>query len=450
MKRQVLLSILLAIVAMGYSQTGFEIHFGDTQWDWGRSAKQTLDGGYVVTGTSGYQLMLAKITASGAVEWVQKHGSAYGEEGLEVIETNEGEFVMLSNTEWRDWGDPYTDIFLVKTTISGDFVWARNYGGPYNDRAESFCKTRDGGYAILGFIATSENSGELHIVKTDGEGVVEWIKLLETGDNDYGRYIQQAVDGGYILLVQRQYDYFLIKTDSAGGIIWTKPYDISANQVIQSNDTCFMIVGAQNSDLCIIKTDFDGNILWTKTIYRPDMDYGRSINQTSDGGYIIAGSCDLPHSGSPYRNVYLVKTNSDGDTLWTRSFGGEYMDFGESVQETRDQGFIVAGTTVNFGASGFDVYVIKTDSQGLITGIEERITESGSTLVYPNPTKDRITIESETGFEKVEIYNIFGTKVLTTVNNIIDLSSLTNGAYVIKIIGIKGIPITIKRIVKQK
>ncbi len=448
MKKQFFLSILMAVVAIGYSQSGFEIHFGDTQWDWGRAVKQTPDDGYVVTGISGSQLMLARITEGGTVEWVQKYGSAYGEEGLEVIETNEGEFVMLSNTEWREWGDPYTDIFLVKTTATGNFVWAKNYGGPYHDRAESFCKTRDGGYAIMGFIASTENDGDLHIIKTDGEGDVEWTKPLVTGDINHGRYIQQTVDGGYILLAQRQYDHFLIKTDSTGAKIWTKPYDISANQVIQSNDNCFVIVGAQNSDLCIIKTDFDGNVLWTKTINRPDMDYGSSISHTSDGGYIIAGSCDLPDSGSPYRNIYLVRTNSDGDTLWSRSFGGEYMDFGESVQETRDQGFIIVGRTVNFGASGFDVYVIKTDSQGLITGTEDRITESGSIRIYPNPTKDRITIDIETAFEKVEIFNIFGTKVLTTSGQSIDLSNLTSGAYMMKISGRNGIPITSKRIVK--
>ncbi len=451
MKKSAFILVLLTVLSFGYGQTTFEKIFCETQYDWGHSVKQTLDGGYIVTGTSDYNLMLSKIDANGDTTWIREYGSAFGEEGYEVIQTDDGDYVFLSHTVWHDWNDPYEDIFLIKTNSIGDIIWTKNYGGVFNDIAKSFYKTSDSGYVIVGTTYSYGNvESDVYIIKTNSIGDVLWSKTISTVNNESGKFIQQTNDGGYIILAENQSDNYLIKTDNFGDTIWTKYFDISAYQVIQSSDTGFVIVGSRNSDLCLIKTDFTGNIIWTKTYYRPDIDFGKSIYQTSDEGYIIVGSSDIPNIGSEYSNVYLVKTNSLGDTLWTRNFGGQYMDFGECVQQTQDNGFIFVGRTVNFGASGFDVYLIKTNSQGLITGIEDKISKPNSILIYPNPTKNKINIETDIDYEKVEIYNNSGMKILSTPNKSIDISRQINGIYLVKFIDRKCNIIMTKLIVKQE
>jgi hypothetical protein len=451
MRKLTFISVLLAIVFFAYSQETFEKNFGESQFDFGHSVKQTFDGGYIITGTAGYSIMLTKTNINGDVLWTKEYGTEFGQEGYEVHQTSDSDYVFLSHTIFIDWGDDPEEIFLIKTNSIGDTLWTKSYGGDSGDAAESFQPTTDNGYIIAGTTNSFGNGGsDVYLIKTDFNGNTLWTKTFGTANNEIGKFVRQTNDNGYIILAANQSGNYLIKTDSLGDTIWTKYYDISAYQVIQSSDTGFVIVGSRNSDLCLIKTNFNGDILWTKIYYRPEIDLGKSIYQTSDEGYVIVGSSDIPNIGSEYSNVYLVKTNSIGDTMWTRNFGSQYMDFGESVQQTQDNGFIFVGRTVNFGASGFDVYLVKTNTQGQISGIEDKMSELNTILIFPNPTKNKINIEIGIEFEKIEIYNISGVKILSTSNKSIDFSEHINGIYFLRIIDRKGNTIITKLIVKQE
>ena len=139
--------------------------------------------------------------------------------------------------------------------------------------------------------------------------------------------------------------------------------------VQQTSDAGYIVTGfttsygAGRNDVYLIKTNTVGDTLWTRTYGGTHNDEGYSVRQTTDGGYIVAGAT-ASFADTLNGDVYLIKTNANGDTLWTRTYGGSVSDTGYFVQQTSDGGYVVAGYTNSFGAGGYDVYVIKTNSSG--------------------------------------------------------------------------------------
>src|SRR5437867_391901 len=192
-----------------------------------------------------------------------------------------------------------------------------------------------------------------------------------SGD-DYGNAVQQTSDGGYIIAGSTSSfgvggDVYLIKTNALGDTLWTRtygsPFDDYGYSVQQTSDGGYIITGSTGScgpgcsDVKLIKTNSLGDTLWTRTYGGSFADRGYSVQHASDGGYIIVRS--TPTCGSSDVDVYLIKTNALGDTLWTRTYGGSGNDYGNSVQQTSDGGYIVGGYTLSFGAGSSDVYLIK-------------------------------------------------------------------------------------------
>ena len=163
-------------------------------------------------------------------------------------------------------------------------------------------------------------------------------------------------------------DVYLLKTDSPGNVMWTKTYGGSSSDygysVKQTFDGGFVIAGYTNSfgagqfDLYVIKTDTNGSLVWSKTYGGASSDYGHSVIQTLDSGYIISG---YTLSSGMAAQVYLVKLDSGGNLLWSKTYGGSGNDFGWSVEQTMDSGFVITGNTDSFGRGNRDVYLIKTD-----------------------------------------------------------------------------------------
>ncbi len=204
-----------------------------------------------------------------------------------------------------------------------DTAWTKTIGGPYWDGANYIQQTSDGGFIIAGYSTVQSGSfADIYIVKTDEFGNTVWSHTLSGGGIDEGYCVQQTwPDGGYII---------------AGK--------------------------AGNSDAYLIKLDADGNTLWTKTLGGSGWDDARSVQQTIDGGYILAGSTTSYGAGE--KDIYLIRTDSSGNQVWAKTFGGSGFDIGYSVQQTTDGGFIVAGSTYSFGKISSDMYLIRTDSVG--------------------------------------------------------------------------------------
>jgi hypothetical protein len=354
--------------------------------------QQTSDEGYIVAGwTNSFgadsgDVYLIKTDASGDTVWTRTYGGNKKDYGYSVQQTSDGGYVVAGWT--NSFGTDSGDVYLIKTDASGDTVWTMTYGGSFNDCGWSVQQTFDEGYIIAGWTNSfGAGSRDVYLIKTDASGDTLWTRTYGGSSTDAGYSVQQTSDSGYIITGQTfsfgvdPYDVYLIKTDASGDTLWTKTYGGSGNDwgfsVQQTSDGGYIITGVTfylgdyPHDVYLIKTDASGDILWTKTYGGIDDDYGRSVQQTSDGGYIIAGWVWSFDSG--IANVYLIKTDASGDTLWTRLYGGTDWDDGQSVQQTSDGGYIIAGATESLGAGLSDVYLIKTDSLGYV-GVTEPVT----------------------------------------------------------------------------
>jgi hypothetical protein len=262
-----------------------------------------------------------------------------------------------------------------QTPRDHQLTWQRWFGGLGDDIGYCVQQTSDGGYIVAGSTVSFVTSWTVYLIKIDKRGRQQWSRTF--GEMSTGNSLQQTNDGGYILAGEiyffgRGTDVYLIKTDKDGNEEWSRTFGGKVHEggesVQQTNDGGFIIAGTTKSfdlgqsDVYLIKTDSNGDEEWNKTFGGVGFENGYSVQQTSDGGFIIAGSTNSFGAGA--YDVYLIKTDSNGNEEWNRTFGGKASEFGESVQQTNDGGFIIAGTTRSFGAGLRDIYLIKTDSSG--------------------------------------------------------------------------------------
>jgi predicted secreted protein len=378
----VLLVFLVSLISMscGHVVTppaaAWNKTFGGWNDDWGGSVRQTSDGGYIIAGRTlsygagGYDVWLIKTDSSGNETWNKTFGGSGDESGHSVQQTSDAGYIIAGYT--NSYGTGGHDVWLIKADSSGNMVWNQTLGGSGDDYGHSVEQTSDAGYIIAGYTNSYGAGGyDVWLIKTDSSGNVAWNQTFGGSFYDYGHSVRQTSDGGYIIAgstgsygSHTSHDVWLIKTDSSGNVAWNKTfdgsYDDSGNSVQQTSDGGYIIAGTketfQASDVWLIKTDSSGNVAWNKTFDGSYDDYGNSVQQTPDGGYIIAGTTG---SGDGYGDVWLIKTDSSGNLAWNKTFDVSYDDSGNSVQQTSDGGYIIAGVTSSYGAGGWDVWLIK-------------------------------------------------------------------------------------------
>jgi len=216
------------------------------------------------------------------------------------------------------------------TSFQPGVVWNRTFGGNYNDGAWCLEETADGGFILAGNTAGRGEGSDLFLVRTDGNGSLLWEKTFGGSGEDAGYFVQQAQDGGFIVTGSTR------SFGMGGELLW------------------------------LLKTDGNGSLLWDRTFggfVSSTGDGGWSVDETDDGGYIAAGYTQSQGSGR--KDMWLLKTDALGNLLWEKTFGGQQDDVGMSVLQSRDGGFIVAGRTASFGQGGDDMWLLRTDSEGV-------------------------------------------------------------------------------------
>ncbi len=259
-------------------------------------------------------------------------------------------------------------------------MWNRTYGGPSNELASEVHVTKDGGYIIIGVTESyGVGDGDAWLIKTDSEGSEEWNKTFGGPGDDQGFSVQQTRDNGYIITgFTKSYsagnsDIWLIKTDRYGMKQWDKTFGgpglEEGRSVMETRDGGYIIAGGTESygagsfDIWLIKTDSEGNKEWERTFGGPNYDWAFSVQQTEDDGYVITGtSCSYDDTGKG--DLWLIKTDPEGNKEWERTFGGPGHDAGRFVREISDGGYVIVGDTQSYGAGIQDIWVIKTDAHG--------------------------------------------------------------------------------------
>jgi hypothetical protein len=319
----------------------------------------------------GFWSMPAAIADPGDTLWTRAYGGSYYDEAYCVDRTADGGYIVTGRTESFTPGN--SDVWLLKTDADGDTLWARVYGGGDSDQGRSVQQTADGGFIVAGYIEDANLVANLYLIKTDAQGDSLWTWRYEGDDYAYIYSVQQTTDEGYILAGKtgpflEDYDAWLVKTDPLGDTSWTRKYGGDDHQeayaVRQTSDGGYVVTGQTGTcpdfDVYLWKTDADGETMWANTYGGSNYDRGYSVQQTTDGGYIIAGTTES--FGAGYQDVYLIKTDADGNSLWTRVYGYYQEDYAYSVQQTADDGYVVAGYTQS--ARDLNVWLLRTNVDG--------------------------------------------------------------------------------------
>lgn len=476
---------------------------GGAEWDLATSVQQTTDGGYILTGyttsndgdvlgySGGGDVWVVKLTSTGSVQWAYTLGGTEYEYAYCIKQTSDNGFILVSqsrsNNGHASGNHGRHDFWVVKLNANGNIQWQKSLGGTREDIGKSVAQTSDGGYIVAGYSESNDGdllnnpslggAGHYWVVKLSSAGAIQWQKNYGGSEYDSPSDVKQTTDGGYIIAGftnsnnydvsgnHGYYDCWLLKLSSAGVIEWQKCYGGTQNDraysVQETSDGGYIFAGLTqsgdgditsaygNGDYWVVKTNNVGTIQWQKTYGGGATlgDIAESIQQTSDGGYIVggySGSTNHDVTGNHgFKDFWIIKLNSTGTLLWQKCLGGTGNESCTSMQQTADGGYIAVGDTQsyngdvtgNHGGTG-DVWVVKLTS-GILDVAEDTIDHSG--LFFPNPGKDMIYFKEE--LISVQVFDMKGALVKNLKGSIqsMDISTLSTGSYVLKIESSSGI-----------
>ncbi|MDR2236805.1 MAG: T9SS type A sorting domain-containing protein [Chryseobacterium sp.] len=411
---------------------------GGSFYDTANSVQQTADGGYILTGESASldgdvtgnhgnaDYWVVKLDASGNIQWQKSLGGSAYETANSVQQTTDGGYIVVGECFSTD-GDVIgnhgiADYWVVKLDASGVIQWQKSLGGSSYERGNSVQQTTDGGYIVAGGagsndgdITAAHGNEDFWIVKLDASGNIQWDRSLTGNIADAAESIQQTSDGGYIV---------------AGG----------SNSVNSEFPVTFGI-----ANYCVAKLDASGNPLWQRYFGGSGNDYAYSTQQTADGGYIVAGGA-ASLDGNVIGNhgntdCWIIKLDDSGNLQWQKALGGTSFENAYAIQQTNDGGYIIAGqaSSTDGDVTGIhddgDAWVIKLNSEQLSTAENQLLNKPS---LYPNPAKDFVNIDHLPAETTVSITDMSGRLLFTGKYNdqkiTVDVRSFITGTYFIQVL----------------
>jgi hypothetical protein len=449
------------------SQVTFEKTFGTLDDDEGQAVAVCQDGTYILAGyveniyTGDADVFLARLNLYGDTIWTRTFANAYDDDyACDLLQSFDLGFLITGYTYSGNTPVP----FLLKYDEQGQFLWFKKYSSqvPYG-YAIAMVQKPDSNFMICGR-EDFYNADWYHrpfLLETDRDGNCTWsgIYMVE----EYAYYdsynLCLSAENEYVMcgyfeqpIVSTIEHAWLFKVNSGMNIAWSRAYGPSgytshASDLVLTDDGGFMLSGSTfqgelplpgtNYNVYLIKTDSAGTGVWSKSIGNADWtEYGRCVDKTFDGGYIVGGVSSFGTSNS---EIWLLKTDEAGDTLWTRRFGGNYDEDIADICATPDGGYLFCGLTESFSQGGSDIYLVKTDANGLLTGINDREDVLSGIEISPNPSSGIFSLQNCPDDLIYMIYDVSGKilvkdKTAKGTDEMVDISNFPPGVYFLKMV----------------
>ncbi len=459
-KPALLAAYIVFVSSLSAYTTYFERYGGELD-DRGYCVHAVEDGYIIVGETESYgagqlDLWLLKVDTLGNVMWSKTYGGGYSDCGYSFDITDDGGLIIVGRTS--SFGAGFDDIYLLRTNANGETLWTKTIGGNDYDQGWAVVETEDGGFVIAGR-TKSFGAGyfDVYLVKTDSLGDTIWTYTYGGVYNDEVYSLIETSDGCFTMagrtssFGQGASSVLLVKTASNGMPLWARTYGGTnwdeARDVCETSDGGYIIVGktisfGDNFDIYVIRTDSMGDTIWTRTYGGSDEDEAWSVCRTTDGGYVITGgTCSF---GNGDWQIILLKIDSLGEVIWTRLYGNAYTDIGSYIETVDDGGFIVTGKTTPPSGADDDIVLIKTDPDGYVDVFEGTgcgLNRPSELEVYPNPFIGQCMVNISD--LKLQIYDMSGRLVSVAKGNLIG-GNLPPGIYILKTDGMK--PLTIVKL----
>lgn len=382
-----LLSLLVVIFSTTFLfAQGWERTFGSNVEDNAFGVIQTVEGGYAIVGFSesssrfGTNVTLFKVDENGQEEWSQSYGMEGDDKGYDIVQEADGTYLIVGQT--NSVGHGGTDILLIKIDAKGNLLWQKTYGGAGNDQGWSIDLAKSGAYYITGRRQYDDNT-DLYLLKVDTDGELLWDKHFGGDETDEGfAVIETSKEEVVVVGVTKSFaninaespsDIYFIKTNSSGETILEAKYgnlqrDV-ANDVVETPDGGFALTGIVGKDgnTLLMRLDVEGTELWSKTYGDPIFrESGNALVLTKDGGFVIAGTNELTDRTS---QLFLQRTDSEGQLIWNRLYGGKGQNIGNDVAATTTDEYVIVGNyDINEDPNSllplYDIYFAKASAEG--------------------------------------------------------------------------------------
>jgi hypothetical protein len=336
--------------------------FGGPSADMAYSVQLTADRGYIIAGytrsygAGGSDVYVIKTDSQGNAQWQKTYGGLNDDVGSSVKQTADGGYVIAGYTSSFGHGD--NDVYVIRTDPFGDTIWTRTFGGTASDRGYSLALSSDGGFVVAGHTASFGIGCDVYVVKVNLLGILVWEKFYGGPEEDGAYSIAGMPDGGFIIAGDTRsfgtgaQDVYAIRLDDNGDSLWSRTYGgidhYTASGVAATSDSGAIMIGITDSygamygDYYLVRINKDGDTLWTRHYGGESTEWGYSVCQKSDGSYIAAGWSD---SYWPGCQMYVIKLDAFGDTIWTKLLAGDGYAAAFAVNITPDGGYIIAGCT---------------------------------------------------------------------------------------------------------
>lgn len=345
--------------------------------------------------TSVNDYWLLKFDEEGELSWSKTYGGSKDDRGQQVLQTSDGGYAItgyaMSDDIDASANQGFHDNWVLKLDALGGIEWEKSFGFSGHDHSYDIIETSDGGFFVAGFLditaamedgnyskgnlLTRHGVGEFWGTKLTATGEIEWRSYFGGTNNDRAYAVVETFDRGYILTgfsesddfdiseTRGSYDFWVVKINQQGELVWEKTFGGSgidiAYDISKTMDGSYVIVGNTNSsdkdisvnyginDVWLIKIDENGTMLWEKTFGGSEYDGARSVKLSKEGGFIITGnskSSDFHASRNKGENdMWVVKTDAEGNLLWQNSYGGSDLDYAFDGIECDNNGLLIVG-----------------------------------------------------------------------------------------------------------